>query len=435
VAHRGQDEVRAAAVQARPAQQAPRLDEQDALGALERRVVAHELVAEDERGAGHDLGTGAGRRATTDAATFGPLRRCACMPCTAALRRAARETARMRSVPLAALVVALMSLALATTAPAAPPPAIPGIAAPTPVAAYGDRVVFSLPDGAGGYRLVQRIGAGPVTPLPVAPRRVPFDVDLGPTGGGHVLAVYSRCATEAAWSGTSGVPPYKLGRGCDVYRLDLATGAETRYTRVNASDASEYWPTYWKGRLGFARAYAGKTATPYVYVKDVASSRPSQRMPVGARGENRSDALHLELYGTRLGFGWTYIQGEGSVYELRVDTVGGGAIRLDRTGPGGLTQITIGWPAFENGRAYWSRSCLGDAGGCPGRTRFQMSAYTGTREPLVAESPQYVLSHERAAGVTYALSDVSSILGCQTDPPTTPQCALQALAPAFAPLN
>jgi hypothetical protein len=46
-----------------------------------------------------------------------------------------------------------------------------------------------------------------------------------------------------------------------------------------------------------------------------------------------------------------------------------------------------------------------------------------------------VLSHERDAGVTYALSDVNSILGCQTDPPTTPQCTLEASAPDFRPLN
>ncbi len=30
----------------------------------------------------------------------------------------------------------------------------------------------------------------------------------------------------------------------DSYRLDLANGKETRYTKVNADDASQFWPTY-----------------------------------------------------------------------------------------------------------------------------------------------------------------------------------------------
>ena len=343
----------------------------------------------------------------------------------------------MRSLPIASLLCAAASAALlAAPAAAAPPPTVPGLGTPTPVAALGGRVVWSEPDGAGRYRLVQRVGAGPVTPLPVASRGVPFDVDLGPTDGDRVLAVYSRCAREPDWSGTSGVPPYHLGRGCDVYRLDLATGEETRYSKASAGDGSEYWPTYWKGRIGFARAYDSKPALPYLYVKDVSSARPSQRMPGGSRGTGpRSSPMHLELYGSRLGFSWWYVRGEGSVHELRVDTVGGGHTRLDSSGPGGLTQIVVGWPAFEDGRAYWVRACSGDPGGCPGRTRFQMSRYTGEPVPLVADSPQYVLSHERDAGVTYALSDVNSIYGCQTDPPTTPQCALEASAPDFRPLS
>jgi hypothetical protein len=205
---------------------------------------------------------------------------------------------------------------------------------------------------------------------------------------------------------------------------------------VNAGDGSEYWPTYWKGRIAFARAYDDTPTRPYLYVKDIVSGRPSQRMPGGSRGTGpRSSPTQLELYGSRLGFAWWYVRGEGSVYELRVDTVGGGHTTLDSSGPGGLTQIVVGWPAFENGRAYWVRACSGDPGGCPGRTRFQQSRYTGEPVPLVAGSPQYVLSHERDAGVTYALSDVNSIYGCQTDPPTTPQCTLEALSPSFSPLD
>lgn len=169
---------------------------------------------------------------------------------------------------------------------------------PTPIAAYGGHLVWSRPDGAGGFRLVQRVGNGPVKRLPIPARSVPFDVDLGPTSGGHVLAVYTRCATEPMPSKPfdgviegSLIPDYYSGRGCDVYKLDLNGGREARYTKVNASDASEFWPTYWKGRLGFARVYDNGRGGSHLYVKDVASSRPSERLPGAshpARRENWS---------------------------------------------------------------------------------------------------------------------------------------------------
>jgi hypothetical protein len=48
--HGAEDEVHPLAVGAHALQRADRLDEEHARGAVERRVVAHELVAEDERG-------------------------------------------------------------------------------------------------------------------------------------------------------------------------------------------------------------------------------------------------------------------------------------------------------------------------------------------------------------------------------------------------
>jgi hypothetical protein len=343
----------------------------------------------------------------------------------------------MRSVPLVSLCVALVVAALAGPAAAAPPPPIPGVAKPTPIAVWQGRQVWSVPNATGGYGLVQRIGSGPVTALPVAPRGVPFDVDLGPTSSGGVYAVYSRCATEPRWD--EGVPSYETGKGCDVYRLDLATGSEVRFTKVNATDGSEYWPTYWKGSIGFARAYDSKPTQPYVYVKDVASSKPSLRMPGGGRGIGQSTPLDLELYGSRLAFGWMYLPSEADrvKYEMRVDTVGGGDIVLDSS-YGGLTSIVLGWPSFENGKVWWVRACLGDPGGCPAQIRFEYSRYSSPpaiSSPFVAGSPPYVLSHERDSGVTYALTDANSTYGCTTVPATTPQCTLQALTPSFSVLE
>jgi hypothetical protein len=333
----------------------------------------------------------------------------------------------------AAGLIAAACLSCASAAPAQSP--VTGVLPPTPIAAYQGRLMWSQPNGSGGYQLVQRIGDGPVQVLPIAPRGVPFDVDLGPTSSGGVYAVYSRCHIDPTWDQVQ-MPAYEQGKGCDVYKLDLATNTEVRYTKVNASDGSEYWPSYWKGKLAFARAYDKDPGDPYLYVKTISSSAPSERLPGGSRGTKTSTPLEVELYGTRVGFAWRY---QGSMmspaYDLRVDTIGDDHVRLDSTPGGGLGSVVLGWPSFENGRVYWVRGCAGDPGGCMASRRFQQSQYTGSPTPLVATSPNYVLAHERDQGITWALTDINSIYGCQTDPSTTPQCQIQPLRPDFEPLN
>jgi len=264
---------------------------------------------------------------------------------------------------------------------------------------------------------------------------VPFDVDLGPTSAGTVYAVYSRCHVDPTWSATQ-MPAYETGKGCDVYKLDLSSMTEVRYTKVNASDGSEYWPSYWKGQLAFARAYDDDPSKPYLYVKTISSSAPSARQPGGSRGSASSTPLQVELYGTRLAFAWRYkADRDAPAYDLRMDTVGGDHIRLDSTPGGGLSSTVLGWPSFENGRLFWLRSCVGDPGGCQSTRRFQQSQYTGTPEPLVAASPAYTQAMERDQTITWTETDVNSIYGCETDPVTTPACAIEPLRPDYAPLN
>src|SRR4051812_15815418 len=272
-------------------------------------------------------------------------------------------------MPPKALPLLLAGLALGA-APAAlaqqdVPAAVAPVADPTPIASYGGHLVFSRADAAGRFELVQRTGDGPVVPVGVPSRSVPFDVDVGPTSGGHVLAVYTRCTTEpAANRGYPGITEYQTGRGCDVYKADLAGGGETRYTKVNASDGTEFWPTYWKGRVGFARVYDHKRSYPYLYVKTVASGAPSERMPGGQRKEcrggrcsddDKSVPQALELYGTRLAFAWRF-QGlsEGPDYDLRLDTVGGGHRLMDHVNNGGLTAVPIRGARLEGRRLFLS---------------------------------------------------------------------------------
>lgn len=341
-------------------------------------------------------------------------------------------------------------LALLALAPAAPAQeqVLARIDVPTPIAAHDGRLAYSVRDGAGGFALVSRAG-GLTARVPVRSRPVPFDVDLGPDASGATIAVYSRCATDAPFV-TTGSVAYDDGRGCDIYAFDFRLGRERRLLAASSPTASEFWPSVWRGRIAFGRTYDHKRDYPYLYVKDLDSRRPSERQPGGQREEcfrdprtrrvscsddRRSAPSALELYGSRLGFAWSY-QGnaEGRSYELRLDTLGGGHRRVAAQGGGGLTAVTLGWPAFEAGRLYWTQSCFGDGSGCPGRYRLARLAY-GARNavPTSARPPETnVLSHDRDGGTTYVLVDRSGVDDCQGDPPVAGgTCELLALRPAF----
>src|SRR3954454_1833359 len=102
---------------------------------------------------------------------------------------------------------------------------------PTPVSAYAGRLVWSQYDASiAGFRLLEAHAspAGRVTTqLPVPPRSVPFDADVGPAADGVPTVVYSRCATEPRL-GADGLPIWATGRGCDVYRLALGGAGGAR---------------------------------------------------------------------------------------------------------------------------------------------------------------------------------------------------------------
>jgi hypothetical protein len=93
-------------------------------------------------------------------------------------------------------VFMLPLLVLASTAVAQEQPAPRSQDGPAAglVDVLGGVTVWSAPAD-GGYALMARSAAG-VVRLPVRPRAVPFDVDLGPEANGGIVAVYSRCSTE-----------------------------------------------------------------------------------------------------------------------------------------------------------------------------------------------------------------------------------------------
>ncbi len=157
----------------------------------------------------------------------------------------------------------------------------------------------------------------------------------------------------------------------------------------------------------------------------------------GCSDDKRSVPRQLELYGARLGFAWDYASlSPGGTDELRVDTVSGGHERLDQVDSGSLTRIEIGWPAFDAGRVFWSRACIGDPSGCPGRQRLVESTYTGQIAEREAPAPDGLLSHERDRGVTTTLTDASGVRDCRGAPPTSSgTCVIASSRPAYRPCD
>lgn len=133
-----------------------------------------------------------------------------------------------------------------------------------------------------GFVLRARSG-GATRTLPVRPREVPFDVDLGPGRDGGLVAAYSRCRVEARERATGTVlPAYARGRGCDVYAYGFRTRRETRISSVSTARRSEVLPSVWRGGIAFVRTIDG---TPRVLLRVRGRAAPTAPFTRGAVGK------------------------------------------------------------------------------------------------------------------------------------------------------
>jgi hypothetical protein len=158
------------------------------------------------------------------------------------------------------LIPALAGLALISAAPAAADQAIAEIARESPIAAYGGWEAWSTFDEASGtYALTLRDPQGAVKAAPLAPTTTPWDVSLGPDAHSDVVAVYRSCGPD----------------GCDVRRLNVATGRDQALRSVSSPSYDEATPAIWRSTVVFTRR-VGRCDVPYV--KDLSSSKPSRRL-------------------------------------------------------------------------------------------------------------------------------------------------------------
>lgn len=160
-------------------------------------------------------------------------------------------------------VIALLLLAVAAVAalPAAASAdeAIRETAAPTPLAAYGGWSAWSELGSDGRYAMKLRTPGGDVRDAPLPSSSKPWDVSLGPGSGDDVVAVYQRCRQS----------------GCDIDRLDVATGHTETVKAVSSPSYSEATPAIWRTTMVFTRRVKGCDVP---YAKNLSSSAPSVRL-------------------------------------------------------------------------------------------------------------------------------------------------------------
>ena len=285
-------------------------------------------------------------------------------------------------------ILAVLLAGFAFAAPARADTAIGKVARPTPVSGSDGHLLWSEYDAAARlYYLVQRF-QGNIARLPVKPRSVPFDVDVGQDAGGQPVAAYSRCRREPpgrdprTGNALTQMPQWSRGRGCDVYMLNLQTNVEIRVRGASSSHGSEFLPTVWRSRMAFARVYERRHGMAgdrtYLYFRSLTRGGTSHQIPAGNRARDRycsgkprrcrllvePGPTTLDLVSRDFVFGWDSTHGGPSsdVYREKLSTEGTQRRLVARAGSGDIQAIELLGPQIEpGGRIVWIRSMFGDS--------------------------------------------------------------------------
>ena len=249
--------------------------------------------------------------------------------------------------------LALAALAGAVIAPVAnaAPTTISTEPQATQVAAWAGTVVWSTFDATTkDYHLVVSRNGGAPQRLPVAPSANAFDVDLGTNRSGSTYAVYSRCTTPA----TQNTVP----TGCDLYRLSIATGVETKLDKLSSPTWDEREPTIYRGEIAFIRNETHNNRNEDVLRIGNTTSGSQGTTALVVRNRLGGSLQDPELSASRL----AYIQSNrnGTVRDIHVRTLkaGGSDKRVYRAKSGGANFANITGPSLSDTAAsfFWART-------------------------------------------------------------------------------
>ena len=229
---------------------------------------------------------------------------------------------------------------------------------PTHVAAWEGTVMWSTLDQAtGNYKLVKSLNGAAPTAVPVPERSGgPFDIDLGTNRTGATYAVYTRDG--------------------DIYRLRVATGAETKITKLSSPTLVERDPTIQRGEIAFIRRDGG---FDQLRIGDTTSGSTGSRFLVKKR-----TILSTELALKQV----SYVEQSGNAKLVHVRNIATGHDQVVyRASSGGLNAAGVTKPAFssDDGAFVWARTNIGS------NTGNRLVRYTlhGSKLSYAQGSPRY----------------------------------------------
>lgn len=256
------------------------------------------------------------------------------------------------------LASAAVTAALAPAAAAQAATVLSTEQAPPRVAAWNGTVMWSQLDPAtGDYRLVKSVNGG--APAPVAvPERAggPFDIDLGTNRSGSTYAVYTRDG--------------------DIYRLGVASGVETKITKLRSPTLAERDPTIQRGEIAFIRRDG---RFDQLRIGNTTSGSTGSRFLVKKRA-----ILSAELAIKQV----AYVEVVGNTRQVDVRNISTGHDQVVyRATSGGANFAGITKPAYDadlNGFT-WARTNLGSGTG----NRFVRYQLPGSKLTYAQGSPRY----------------------------------------------
>ena len=271
--------------------------------------------------------------------------------------------------------------------------------------ASGNWLAWSAYDPVGrDYRLMLRGPGGAVTPAPVPPRAVPFDVELGPRAGGGLIAVYSRCRVEPRLDRRDMLPLPATGRDCRLYRYDIGSPGE----RAIPGSGSRVLPSVWNGELAFAKLQ--RDGAPALYIGSL-NGRVVHRLAAGTADVSPGFGPRaLVLHAGHVAFVWEYATKSGLRSELRLDGPGGGSLMLDSvwSRTGSARELSPSFAGLALGTLVWARREAGEESWIEvyGLPNHHLDAYLAP-DPIEALATNYFASvnHLAAGAAIYALDD------------------------------